>query len=112
VGSYRDAVAMCGTTHKNVRRIVAAQLGGQARPRPVRRGHNYDAVAELVEARVDATVGRISVKRLLPEARTAGYAGSARNFLRRLVAGLARGLLRGAGEPRVLWSRLAGILAT
>jgi transposase len=85
VGSYRGAAAMCGTTHKTVRRIVAAQLGGQARPRPVRRGHNYDAVAELVEARVGATVGRISAKRLLPEARTAGYAGSARNF-RRLVA--------------------------
>jgi hypothetical protein len=34
---------------------------------------------------VQATKGRISAKRLLPAARTAGYAGSARNF-RRLVA--------------------------
>ena len=39
----------------------------------------------LVAARVKATSGRISAKRLLPAARAAGYAGSARNF-RRLVA--------------------------
>ena len=60
------------------------------RPAAVRRrgraaGRNYDAVAELVAARVKATSGRISAKRLLPAARAAGYAGSARNF-RRLVA--------------------------
>jgi transposase len=35
--------------------------------------------------RVEKTKGRISAKRLLPAARAAGYAGSARNF-RRLVA--------------------------
>src|SRR5204863_9570666 len=40
---------------------------------------------DLVAGRVKATWGRISAKRLLPEARAAGYAGSARNF-RRLVA--------------------------
>ena len=42
-------------------------------------------VAELVAAKVKASHGRISAKRLLPTARAAGYAGSARNF-RRLVA--------------------------
>ena len=36
-------------------------------------------------ARVKASSGRISAKRLLPAAQAAGYAGSARNF-RRLVA--------------------------
>lgn len=36
-------------------------------------------------AEVKRTEGTISAKRLLPAARTAGYAGSARNF-RRLVA--------------------------
>ena len=36
------------------------------------RGHNYDVVAELVAARVKATAGRISAKRLLPAARVAG----------------------------------------
>jgi transposase len=39
----------------------------------------------VVAERVKSTKGRISAKRLLPEARAAGYAGSARNF-RRLVA--------------------------
>ena len=48
-------------------------------------GHNYDGVAGLVAERVKKTSGRISAKRLLPAARAAGYAGSARNF-RRLVA--------------------------
>ena len=52
---------------------------------PCGRGRNYDLVAELVADRVGVTKGRISAKRLLPAARAAGYAGSARNF-RRLVA--------------------------
>ena len=55
------------------------------------RGHNYDAVTELVTERVEKTKGRITAKRLLPAARAAGYDGSARNF-RRLVA-----------ERKVLW---------
>ena len=49
------------------------------------RGHNYDAVAELVAGRVAKTQGRISAKRLLPAAWAAGYEGSPRNF-RRVVA--------------------------
>jgi transposase len=90
VGSYRGAAAMCGTTHKTVRRIVeAAEAGEQRTPVRRRRGHNYDEVRELVRTRVAATHGRISAKRLLPEARAAGYAGSARNF-RRLVAEVKR----------------------
>jgi transposase len=51
----------------------------------VSRGHNYDAVSELVAERVEKSKGRITAKRLLPAARAAGYEGSARN-LRRLVA--------------------------
>jgi transposase len=84
VGSYRGAAAICGTTHKTVKRIVDRHERGQVsggKPR----GHNYDRVAELVLARVAKTAGRISAKRLLPEAQAAGYEGSARNF-RRLVA--------------------------
>jgi hypothetical protein len=49
------------------------------------RGHNYDDVEDLVAKKVKDTKARISLKRLLPEARAAGYEGSARNF-RRLVA--------------------------
>jgi transposase len=85
VGSYRGAAEMCGTTSKTVRRIIQRHRAGGQRPERRQRERNFDAVAELVAARVDKTRGRISAKRLLPAARTAGYAGSARNF-RRLVA--------------------------
>ena len=84
VGSYRGAAEICGTTHKTVRRIIEAYEAGGL---PVRsgRGRNFDQVRGLVAQRVEKTSGRISAKRLLPQARSAGYAGSARNF-RRLVA--------------------------
>jgi transposase len=88
VGTFRGAAELCGTTHKTVRRIMAAHEAERAREVPVERkerGHNYDAVAELVAGRVAKTQARISAKRLLPAARAAGYEGSARNF-RRLVA--------------------------
>jgi transposase len=85
VGSYRGAAVACNTTHKTVKRVISRhEAGGTAPARPAR-GHNYDGARDLVEARVKATAGRISAKRLLPAARAAGYEGSARNF-RRLVA--------------------------
>jgi hypothetical protein len=84
VGSFRGAAEICGTTHKTVRRIIEAHEAGQ-RPAGQARGRNFDQVRELVVQRVEKTSGRISAKRLLPQARAAGYAGSARNF-RRLVA--------------------------
>jgi transposase len=85
VGTYRGAAAMCGCDPKTIKRALARlEAGGGPPPRkePVR---NYDAVVDVVVARVAKTAGKISAKRLLPEARAAGYAGSARNF-RRLVA--------------------------
>ena len=85
VGTYRGAAAMCGTTHKTVRRIIERAEAGGKTPDRMPRGRNYDLVAELVADRVAATKGRISAKRLLPAVKAAGYAGSARN-LRRLVA--------------------------
>jgi len=85
VGSYRGAAAICGTTHKTVRRVVQRHDAGGAAPRRKDRGHNYDEVHALVAERVRRSQGRISAKRLLPAARAAGYGGSARNF-RRLVA--------------------------
>jgi transposase len=84
VGSYRGAAAICGTTHKTVKRIIELHEAGM----PVEktpRVRNFDDVTDVVTKRVKATSGRISAKRLLPEARAAGYVGSARNF-RRLVA--------------------------
>lgn len=85
LGSYRAAARLCGTTHKTVRRVIERQRGGGLAPPRAPRPKNTDEVAGLVGERVAATDGRISAKRLLPAARAAGYAGSARS-LRRAVA--------------------------
>jgi transposase len=105
VGSYRGAAAVCGTTHKTVRRIVERHEAGGAAPERKDRGHNYDEVAQLVAERVRKTHGRISAKRLLPAARAAGYAGSARNF-RRLVATAKRQWRQGnhRGRRPAVWT--------
>jgi len=50
------------------------------------RAHNYDSGLELFAKRVTTSQGRISAKRLLPIARSAGHDGSDRKF-RRLLAG-------------------------
>lgn len=83
LGSYRAAAALCGTTHKTVRRVLERQQQGPPPPRAPRQ-QNTAIVADVVREKIAATDGRISAKRLLPTARTAGYSGSARNF-RRLV---------------------------
>ncbi|MBU1802434.1 MAG: IS21 family transposase [Actinobacteria bacterium] len=90
VGTYRGAAAICGTTHKTVKRIIerhesASEHGGEPAVERACRTRNFDDVADLVAKRVESTAGRITAKRLLPEATAAGYGGSARNF-RRLVA--------------------------
>ena len=108
VGSYRGAAAICGTTHKTVRRIVEAHQAGSAgvsRAVGRDRGHNYDEVMELVAKKVASSQGRISAKRLLPAAVTAGYAGSARNF-RRLVAEQKQAWRRGhhRGRRPAVWT--------
>ncbi len=95
LGSYRGAAALCGTSHKTVKRIVerrqrsgGEQAGGRL-PRP----RTTDGVRMLITERVQATDGRITAKRLLPVAQAAGYAGSARS-LRRAVA-----------EAKAVWRR-------
>jgi transposase len=111
VGSYRGAAAICGTTHKTVKRIIEAhQAGSTGQPAAVAwsaRPRNYDEVAEGVAEKVVKTQGRITAKRLLPVARAAGYEGSARNF-RRLVARAKdewrRGELRAGGRRPAVWS--------
>ncbi len=85
-GSYRAAAAICGVNHKTVRRVVERARRGRFERLPTpRRPRNTDAVASLVADRVHQTDGRISAKRLLPEARAAGYGGSARNFRREVA---------------------------
>lgn len=86
LGSYRAAARLLGTTHKTVRRAVERQQASgpwSRRPRPISK--NTDEVVAVIWERVRATDGRISAKRLLVQARAAGYRGSARNF-RRAVA--------------------------
>ena len=87
LGSYRAAAELCGTTHKTVRRIIERHRAGTLgqRRRSPRRPRNTDQLTDLIARRIKQTDGRISAKRLLPEARAAGYQGSARNF-RRAVA--------------------------
>jgi transposase len=119
VGTFRGAAELCGTTHKTVKRIVEARQRAEE-PGRKDRGHNYDAVADLVAERVERTQGRISAKRLLPAARAAGYGGSPRNF-RRLVAEAKQGWHRDhhrgrrpgvwlPGETLLIdWGTLAGV---
>ena len=86
VGTYRGAAALCGTTHKTVKRVIEANRAGLLVRAPRRAGpRNTEVVRDVIDAKVKATDGRISAKRLLPVAQAAGYEGSARN-LRRAVA--------------------------
>jgi transposase len=93
-GSLRAAAALCGTTHKTVKRVLQRRAAGQ---RPGRRRAPRPGLAEpftdLIYQRVKATDGRITAKRLLPTARAAGYVGSARTFRRAVAA------------QKVLWRR-------
>jgi transposase len=83
LGSYRATAALCGTTHKTVRRVIERGTDPPAERPP--RPRNTDPYLELIGRKVEATDGRISAKRLLPQCRAAGYTGSARS-LRRAVA--------------------------
>lgn len=110
VGTYRGAAAVCGTTHKTVKRIIEAHeavSSGEGLPTREPRARNYDEVAALAAEKVKATSGRISAKRLLPAARAAGYTGSARNF-RRLVAeakaAWRHGQARAGGRRPAVWA--------
>src|SRR5437016_5043315 len=72
LGSYRAAAAVCGTTHKTVKRIVERQRRGAVERPPLSRPKQVDGVTELIAERVRASAGRISAKRLLPVVRGAG----------------------------------------
>src|SRR5262249_15687244 len=84
VGSYRGAAALCGTTHKPVKRIMNRRHVAEQQRREVVR--NTAVVKALIAERVRASDGRISAKRLLPIAEAADYTGSARNFRRAALA--------------------------
>ncbi len=104
VGTYRGAAAICGVTHKTVKRVVEREQAAAAR---VARRANYESVRELVAGKVTETHARITAKRLLPVAAAAGYVGSDRNF-RRLVAqektAWRRVQVRAGGRRPAVWS--------
>lgn len=81
VGTYRGAAALCGTTHKTVRRVIERRARDQA-GRTSTGEVAVSPVVGLVEDRVRRSDGRISAKRLLPVAQAAGYTGSLRSFQR------------------------------
>ena len=87
LGSYRGAAALCGTTHKTVKRVLErrahGQVGRRSRPAPEA---NTAVVAQLIQERVRQTDGRIGAKRLLAVAQAAGYTGSLRNLQRAVKA--------------------------
>lgn len=85
VGTYRGAAEMCGVDPKTVKRVVERAEAGEPAQERVERRRNYESVRTLVATEINDTHGKSTAKRLLPKAKAAGYAGSARNF-RRLVA--------------------------
>ena len=105
VGSYRGAAQICGITHKTVRRIIEAHEAGQRSGRQVRE-RNFDQVRDLVVQRVEKTSGRISAKRLLPQAgrpvipdRPVTSAGWSRRSRRRGAKATTAAVGRGCGRP-------------
>src|SRR4051794_41809579 len=76
LGTYRGAAALCGTTHKTVKRVLERRARGEG-VRRQSQPSNTACVQPLIEERVRKTDGRISAKRLLPVVRTAGYGGAA-----------------------------------
>ena len=105
VGTYRGAAAMCGCDPKTVKRALGRPVAADVSVKRSERARNYDVVRDVVAKRVASTKARITAKRLLPEARAAGYAGSARNF-RRLVAKAKRDWRAGnhRGRRPAVWS--------
>ena len=69
---------------RNAREVVQLPHRVVSEEWVARRGNN-ESVRALVTSKAEGTRGKISAKRLLPEAVFSGYSGSARNF-RRLVA--------------------------
>ena len=105
VGTYRGAAAICGTTHKTVKRVVQRAEAGDEPPAREPRPSNFEDVRGVVAQAVKSTQGRISAKRLFPRARAQGYTGSDRNF-RRLVAQEKKAWRRdhGRGRRPAVWS--------
>jgi len=60
-GTYRGAAAICGTTHKTVKRVIERAERGDVRPERKERARNYEVASGLVVERVKKSNGRITV---------------------------------------------------
>ena len=74
VGTYRGAAALCGTTHKTVKRVLERRQRAEVGRRPGR-PLKTAGLSELLEQRLKLTDGRISAKHLLPVTQVSGYTG-------------------------------------
>ncbi len=92
LGSYRAAAALCGTTHRTVRRVVERRSRPPADRPP--RAKSTDAVGDLIAAKLTATDGRISAKRLLPMCRAAGIVRGRQRTYKTQSCGEERRLVR------------------
>ena len=106
VGTYRGAAVVCGTTHKTVKRVIARHEAGGGVPERAARGHNYDGVAELVAARVKATVGAD-----LGEAAAAGGAGRGVCGVGAELPAAGRGAQAGVAGRASPWPAPGGVVA-
>lgn len=59
VGTYRGAAALCGNTHKTVRRVIEAQQAGRSLERRRHRhvAKNTDVARDVIAEKVRATDG-------------------------------------------------------
>lgn len=89
LGSYRAVAAVVGCDHKTVKahveREATADSGGG-----VRRPRITDAFVDMIQAKVDASEGRITSRALLRTLTAAGYPGSARSLRRALAEAKAK----------------------
>lgn len=101
LGSYRAVAAIVGCDHKTVKRYVEL-AGEQGQLAPVRhRARITDSFAALIRARIEATKGQITARRLCRTLRAAGYAGSERSLRRAVAAEKDAYRRRVAAEGRV-----------
>jgi transposase len=85
LGSYRAVAALVGCDHKTVKAwIERRRRGDRGEEGPARRPWATDPFQPLIQAKVEATQGRIKSKPLLRVLRAAGYRGSLRTVQRAL----------------------------
>jgi transposase len=84
LGSYRAVAALVGCDHKTVKAWIERERRGEEEVHPPRRPLVTDPFHSVIQAKVEATQGRIKSKPLLRVLRAAGFRGSLRSVQRAL----------------------------